>query len=98
MPTRTDVRAPAPCPRRSRLLRLESCSSEIRLGLAVFGVALLQPGVEFRVVLRALLATVAERVVTEIQQPPPLRRAVGRGTVRRVAAEDGHVAGRELEN
>src|SRR5262245_29262931 len=81
-----------------RWLRQACCSSEIRAGLAVFGVAILKPRAEFRVVLLALLSAVTECVVAQIKQPPPLRRTVGRRAMRRVAAEDGDVSRCELEN
>src|SRR5690348_14587673 len=78
--------------------RPKCCSSEIGRRPAVFRVAILQPRPEFGVVLLALLAAVAERVVTEIEEPPPLRRAIRRRAMRRVAAENRDVARSELEN
>jgi hypothetical protein len=50
---------------------------------AVFGVALAQPGVEFVVVPLALLAAVGQRVIAQIELPPPAGRAVGDRTMRR---------------
>src|SRR5262245_12070863 len=72
-------------------------SPEERARPPVLRVALLQPCVELGVVLLALFASVAKRVVAQIQQSATLRRAIRAGAMRRVPAEDREVPGRELQ-
>src|SRR5436305_21802 len=67
-------------------------SLEVSVGLAVLGILFPQPGVELAVMLRALLAAVGTRIVTQIQLPPPPARHVWVRAVRGEPAEDRHVA------
>src|SRR5262249_20745164 len=71
-------------------------SIEVDMISAVFGVTVLEPGVELPVVGLALLAAVAACIVAEVQLPPPTIAAVRGRAVRREAAKDGHVARRQL--
>ena len=71
---------------------------EERRSLPVLGVPVLEPAPELRVVLLALLSSVAESVVAQIQEPAALSGSVRSGSMWRVATEHRDIARRKFQD